>query len=360
MADRVYNFNPGPATLPLPVLEKIKNELLDFQGTGMSILETSHRSPEFKKVHEDTKAIIRETAGVSDDYHVLFAGAGASMQFAMVALNFLSGGKSADYVNTGTWSKKAIKEAKIVGNVNIAATSEDKNFTYIPKQYNFDPNAAYVHITTNNTIAGTQWMDFPDTGNVPLIADMSSDIFCRRIDFTRFGMVYAGAQKNLGPAGVTVILLHKDLAEKAGGELNTMLKYGTYIEKDSMFNTPPCFAIYTVKLVLEWVKDQGGLGAVEKVNDKKQSLLYGAIDESGGFYRGTTAKEDRSWMNATMRMGTEELEQTFIAEAKKQGLHGLKGHRSVGGIRVSMYNAMPLAGIEKLVGFMKDFQQKNG
>lgn len=360
MANRVYNFNPGPATLPLPVLERIQGELLDYQGTGMSILETSHRSPEFKQVHEDTKSLLRETAGISDDYHILFTAAGASMQFAMIPLNFLPSGKSADYVNTGTWSKKAIKEAQIVGKVNVAASSEDKDFTYIPKKLDLDPNAAYVHITTNNTIKGTQWMSIPDTGGVPLIADMSSDIFCRKMDFNKFSMIYAGAQKNLGPAGVTVVLLRKDLAEKASEGLNTMLSYGTYIEKDSMFNTPPCFAIYTVKLVLEWVKAQGGLEGVEKINDKKQKLLYDTIDSSGGFYRGTVEKEDRSWMNATLRLSNEDLEKTFIAEAKKEGLHGLKGHRSVGGIRVSMYNALPFEGIEKLVGFMKDFQKKNG
>ena len=359
MSERVYNFNPGPATLPLPVLEKIKSELLDYNGTGMSILETSHRSPEFKKVHEETKALVKSVAGLSDDYHVLFAGGGASMQFAMIPLNFLKDGKSADYVNTGAWSKKAIKEAKIVGNVNVAATSEDKNFSYIPKNLNRDLNACYLHITSNNTIFGTQWHELPDSGNVPLICDMSSDIFSRTLPFEKFSMIYAGAQKNLGPAGVTLIILHKDFAATAKEGLNTMLSYGTFIEKDSMFNTPPTFAIYTVKLVLEWIKDQGGLTAIEKINDQKQKLLYETIDNSNGYYKGATEKDSRSWMNATLRMRDEDLEKKFIAEAKANGLVGLKGHRSVGGIRVSMYNALPLAGIQKLVGFMDDFRKAN-
>jgi phosphoserine aminotransferase len=281
------------------------------------------------------------------------------MQFAMIPLNFLQDGKSADYVNTGTWSKKAIKEAKIVGKVNVAATSEDKNFTYIPKNISFDPKACYAHITSNNTIFGTQWHKFPDAGNVPLFCDMSSDIFSRRLDFNRFAMIYAGAQKNLGPAGVTLIVLRKDLAATAKQGLNTMLSYGSYIEKDSMFNTPPTYGIYMVKLVLEWIKAQGGLSAIEKVNDQKQKLLYDAVDASGDYYKGTTAKDSRSWMNATLRLRDENLEAKFIAEAKAAGLVGLKGHRSVGGIRVSMYNAMPLAGIEKLVGFMGDFKTAN-
>ena len=359
MANRVFNFNPGPATLPLPVLEKMAGEIFDYNGTGMSVLETSHRSPEFKEIHAETKELVKEIAGLSDDYHILFAGGGASLQFAMIPLNFLQDGKSADYVNTGTWSKKAIKEAKIVGNVNVAATSEDKNFNYIPKNIKFDPNACYVHVTSNNTIFGTQLHSFPDTGSVPLLCDMSSDIFSRKLDFNKFGMIYAGAQKNLGPAGVTLIVLRKDIAETAKEGLNTMLSYGSFIEKDSMFNTPPTYGIYMVKLVLEWIKGQGGLDAVERVNDQKQKLLYHTIDASDGYFRGATANEDRSWMNATLRMRDEDLEKKFIAKAKAAGLVGLKGHRSVGGVRVSMYNAMPLAGIEKLVGFMGDFKKAN-
>jgi phosphoserine aminotransferase len=358
MAERVYNFNPGPATLPLPVLEKMQAELTDYMDTGMSILETSHRSPEFKELYAKTKALVRQVAGLSDDYHILFTGGGASLQFAMIPLNFLQDGKSADYINTGTWSKKAIKEAQIVGNVNVAGSSDDKNFSYLPTDLKLSDDACYLHVTSNNTIVGTQWHQFPDS-KAPLICDMSSDIFSRTLPFEKFSMIYAGAQKNLGAAGVTLIILHKDLAAQAKSGLSTMLSYGTHIEKDSMFNTPPCFAIYIVKLVLEWIRDQGGLKAVEKVNDQKQKLLYDTIDSSDGYYKGTTTKDSRSWMNATLRMRDEDIEKKFIAEAKSIGLHGLKGHRSVGGVRVSMYNAMPLAGIEKLVGFMADFRKAN-
>ncbi len=358
MAERIYNFNPGPSTLPLSVIEKMRAELTDYMDTGMSILETSHRSPEFKDVHAETKALVKQIAGLSDDYHILFTGGGASLQFAMIPLNFLQDGKSADYVNTGTWSKKAIKEAQIVGNVNIAGSSDDKNFSYLPTDLNLSDDACYLHVTSNNTIVGTQWHQFPDS-KAPLICDMSSDIFSRTLPFEKFSMIYAGAQKNLGAAGVTLIILHKDLAAQAKSGMNTMLSYETHIEKDSMFNTPPCFAIYIVKLVLEWIRDQGGLAAVEKVNNQKQKLLYDTIDSSDGYFKGTTTEDSRSWMNATLRMRDEDIEKKFIAEAKAIGLHGLKGHRSVGGVRVSMYNAMPLAGIEKLVGFMADFRKAN-
>ena len=358
MAERIYNFNPGPSTLPLSVIEKMRAELTDYMDTGMSILETSHRSPEFKDVHAETKALVKQIAGLSDDYHILFTGGGASLQFAMIPLNFLQDGKSADYVNTGTWSKKAIKEAQIVGNVNIAGSSDDKNFSYLPTDLNLSDDACYLHVTSNNTIVGTQWHQFPDS-KAPLICDMSSDIFSRTLPFEKFSMIYAGAQKNLGAAGVTLIILHKDLAAQAKSGMNTMLSYETHIEKDSMFNTPPCFAIYIVKLVLEWIRDQGGLAAIEKVNNHKQKLLYDTIDSSDGYFKGTTTEDSRSWMNATLRMRDEDIEKKFIAEAKAIGLHGLKGHRSVGGVRVSMYNAMPLAGIEKLVGFMADFRKAN-
>jgi len=359
MTKRIYNFNPGPSTLPLPVLEEMQAELLDYKGTGMSILETSHRSPEFSEILAETKALVRELAGLSEDYHILFMGGGASMQFATIPLNFLKDGKSADYVNTGTWSKKAIKEAKIIGNVNLAGSSEDKNFNYLPQSLNLSPDASYVHMTSNNTIVGTQWHRFPDTGNVPLICDMSSDIFSRTVPFDMFQMIYAGAQKNLGPAGVTLVIMHKDLAARAKEGLNAMLSYGTYIEKDSLFNTPPAYGIYMVMLVLRWIQKQGGLTAIEKVNGQKQKTLYDAIDNSGGYYKGTTEVESRSWMNVTMRMRDEDLEKKFIAEAKAAGLVGLKGHRSVGGIRASMYNAMTLAGIERLVAFMDEFKTAN-
>lgn len=355
---RIYNFNPGPATLPLSALEKAKEEFLDYKGTGMSILETSHRSPEFEQVMADTQSLFKELLGIPDNYHILFLGGGASTQFAMIAMNFIPDGGSADYINTGTWSTKAIKEAEIIAKCNVAASSEDKNFCYIPRDFNLDSDAAYVHFTSNNTIKGTQWHDWPSTDK-PLVCDMSSDILCRKLDVSKFAMIYAGAQKNLGPSGVTVIILKDEFAQTAKQGLPTMLSYGTHIKKNSLFNTPPVFPIYMTKLVLEWVREQGGLGKVEEINRKKADMVYAAMDESGGYYKGTAEKESRSIMNLTMRMENEDLEKKFIADAKAAGLHGLKGHRSVGGIRASMYNAFPLEGAEKLVDFMKEFKQIN-
>ncbi|NIP41208.1 MAG: 3-phosphoserine/phosphohydroxythreonine transaminase [candidate division Zixibacteria bacterium] len=359
MADRIYNFNPGPATLPLPALKKAQEEFLNYRETGMSIIETSHRSPEFEGVLEDTKSLIKELLKVPDDYHILFLGGGASLQFAMIAMNFIPEAGSADYINTGTWSTKAIKEAGIIARHNVAATSEDKNFCYIPEKFNFDPNAAYVHITTNNTIKGTQWHEFPDTAGKPLLADMSSDIMSRTLDVAKFAMIYAGAQKNLGPSGVTVIMIQDEFAKTAREGLPTMLSYDTHIKKNSLFNTPPVFPIYMVKLVMEWIKDQGGLEEVDKINRKKADLIYDAIDGSDGYYKGTAQKKDRSIMNLTMRMENEDLEKKFISKAKEKNLHGLKGHRSVGGIRASMYNAFPLEGAEKLAEFMQQFKKNN-
>ncbi len=359
MENRIFNFNPGPAILPLPALQTAMNELLDYRETGMSILETSHRSPEFEHILTETQALLKELLKIPEDYHILFLGGGASLQFAMIPMNFIPQGGSADYINTGTWSAKAIKEAGIVARHNVAASSEDKNFSYIPKKFHLDPNAAYVHITSNNTIKGTQWHDFPDFSGKPLIADMSSDILSRSFDVSKFAMVYAGAQKNLGPSGVTVILLKDEFAKTARQGLPTMLSYKTHIDKNSLFNTPPVFPIYMVRLVLQWVKKEGGLEAIEKTNRKKAELIYRTMDESDGYYRGTAKKEDRSLMNLTMRMANEELEKKFISEAKAEGLHGLKGHRSVGGIRASMYNAFPMEGAEKLAEFMYDFRKKN-
>ncbi|MBD3382119.1 MAG: 3-phosphoserine/phosphohydroxythreonine transaminase [candidate division Zixibacteria bacterium] len=359
MSDRVYNFNPGPATLPLDALEKAKKEFLDYRDTGMSIIETSHRSPEFEGVLADAQALFKELLGIPDNYHILFMGGGASLQFAMIPMNFIGDGGSADYINTGTWSTKAIKEADIIAKGNVIASSEDKNFCYIPENYNLTDGAAYLHITTNNTIKGTQWHNFPDTGATPLVADMSSDILSYKFDVSKFAMIYAGAQKNLGPSGVTVILMREDFAAKAKEGLPTMLSYGTHIKKNSLFNTPPVFPIYMVKLVLDWVKKQGGLEKVEEINRKKAGMIYEAMDNSDGYYKGTAEVKDRSIMNLTMRMENEELEKKFIAKAKEKGLHGLKGHRSVGGIRASMYNAFPLKGAEKLAEFMEKFKKKN-
>ncbi|MBL7032940.1 MAG: 3-phosphoserine/phosphohydroxythreonine transaminase [Candidatus Delongbacteria bacterium] len=357
---RVYNFSPGPCTLPLPALEKAQAEFIDYHNTGMSIIESSHRGAEFKDVHVETKALLRQVLGIPEDYHILFLGGGASLQFTMIPQNFIPAGGSADYINTGTWSKKAIKEANIVAKANVVASSEADNFSWIPSQeeMQFDKNAAYLHFTSNNTIFGTEFHQFPETDK-PLVCDMSSDIMSRPIDVSKFAMIYAGAQKNLGPAGVTVVIIRDDFAKTANKGLPTMLAYDTHIDKDSMFNTPPAFGIYMIKLVLEWLLDQGGLETIEAINRQKAELFYGAVDASEGYYRGTARPDSRSRMNATMRLESEELEKKFIAEAAAIGLMGLKGHRSVGGIRVSMYNAMPLAGIEKLVAFMARFKEDN-
>lgn len=359
MSTRVFNFNPGPAVLPLPALERARDEFLNFAGTGMSVLEASHRSKEYDAVHHEAMALVKELLGLTDSYHVLFLQGGASLQFAMVPMNLLGDGASADYVITGSWSKLALKEAKILGNPKVAATSEAENFTYIPTQLTLDPAAAYVHITTNNTIYGTQYHSFPDTGAVPLIADMSSDIMWRPFDVRPFGLIYAGAQKNMGPAGVTLVIIRDDLLQKCKQGLPTMLSYGTHVAKESLYNTCPVFSIYMVRNVLAWVKDQGGLAAMERHNRTKGDLLYAAVDADPDFFRAPVRKDSRSYMNAVFRLPTEDLEAAFVAEAKKRGMVGLKGHRSVGGIRVSMYNALPLEAVERLVEFMKDFRSRN-
>ncbi|MFW6334160.1 MAG: 3-phosphoserine/phosphohydroxythreonine transaminase [Desulfosalsimonas sp.] len=358
--NRICNFNPGPAALPEPVLRELQANVLDFQNCCMSILEVSHRSKDFENVLTDAVARTKRLLGIGDNYHVLFLQGGASMQFAIIPMNFLSEGRSADYVNTGTWSTKAIKEAEIQKkNYKVAATSEDRNFAYIPKQYSFNPDAAYVHITSNNTIKGTQWGTFPDTGGVPMVADMSSDFMCRPIDMSGFGLVYVGAQKNIGPAGVCMVIVRDDMLKLIPDGLPTMLDYRTHVEKNSMYNTPPCFAIYSVHLVLKWLEETvGGLAEMEKINRKKADILYSAIDESS-FYSGTADKDSRSLMNVTFRLPSEDLEKKFVEEAAQNGLGGLKGHRSVGGCRASIYNAVTPEAVEKLAAFMKDFEKKN-
>ena len=362
MSKRIWNFNPGPATLPLEAIEQAKADLPVYKNTGMAVMELSHRSKDYAAIHADAKALLKEMFSVPDNFHILFLQGGASLQFAMVPMNFLGEGKTADYINTGAWSKKAIKEAKLLGNVKIAGSSEDTNFNRIPRpgEISLDPGAAYVHLTSNNTIAGTQWAAYPDTGSVPIIADMSSDILCRKINFSPFGLIYAGAQKNLGPSGVTVVILREDLLGKCRQDIPTLLKYTIHAEKDSMFNTPPTYSIYLMKLVLEWVKKQGGLASIEKTNKDKAQLIYSTMDANADFYRGTTEKDSRSIMNVTFRLPSEDLEAAFISQALEAGFGGLKGHRSVGGIRVSMYNAMPLEGIKSLTEFMKQFARKNG
>ena len=352
-----FNFYAGPAILPQDVMKKAQMELLDLNGIGLSVLEISHRSKEFSEIIETAESKLRNLLNVPADYSILFLQGGASLQFGMIPMNLLRGGQ-ADYVHTGSWAAKAIKEAKLFGTVNIAGSSEDKNFSYVPEAPQFSPEAAYVHLTSNETIGGIQYASFPDTGKVPLIVDMSSDILSRKIDVSQFGLIYAGAQKNMGPAGVTLAIIRKDLLEIADDNLTTMLRYKTHVEKSSLYNTPPAFAIYMVKLVLDWIDDQGGLASIESMNEQKASLLYQTIDASS-MYRGTAAAKDRSKMNVTFRLSSEDLEAKFVTEATAAGLVGLKGHRSVGGCRASIYNAMPLEGIQALVGFMKEFEIRN-
>ena len=361
MTNRIYNFNAGPAALPLSVLEEIQASFLDFQGSGMSITEVSHRSKWFDNVINDAVERVKRLLRLDETFHVLFLQGGASQQFCMIPMNFLADGGTADYVNTGTWSTKAIKEAEIQGkSIHVVASSEDKNFSYIPKNISFNPGAVYAHITSNNTIKGTQWAEFPDTGGVPLIADMSSDILSRSFDARKFGMFYAGAQKNMGPAGVCVVIIRDDFLEMVPETIPTILRYSTFAAKNSMFNTPPCFAIYTVQLVLKWIEESvGGLEKMAQANREKSALLYKTIDESA-FYRGTAAVDSRSMMNVTFRLPNEDLEKSFVQEALDNGLGGLKGHRSVGGCRASIYNPTPLKAIEVLCDFMAEYERKNG
>ncbi|MDI6797047.1 MAG: 3-phosphoserine/phosphohydroxythreonine transaminase [Desulfatibacillaceae bacterium] len=356
---RIFNFNAGPAALPQPVLERIRNEFLNFKGSGMSILEVSHRSKWFDEVIEQAKASIKRLLGVPDNFTILFLQGGASMQFCMVPMNLLPADGSADYVNTGTWSTKAIKEAKILGRqVKVIASSEDRNFCYIPKNIPVNSDAAFVHLTSNNTIKGTQWAKFPDAGAVPIISDMSSDILSRPVPVERFGLIYAGAQKNLGPAGVTLVIIRNDMLERVPASLPSMLKYTTFSESNSMYNTPPCFAIYTVAKVCQWLEeDIGGLAKMEEINRKKADLLYSFFDSSS-FYKGTADADSRSLMNVTFRLPSEDLEKEFVAQATKAGLGGLKGHRSVGGCRASIYNPTGIEGVQALVDFMKEFEKK--
>lgn len=358
---RIYNFNAGPSALPLEVLQQIQEEFLDFDGSGMSVVELSHRSKWFDKILDGAIERVRRIFKLTSGHHVLFLQGGASHQFCMIPMNLLPLGQSADYVDTGTWSTMAIREAHIQGKgVNIAASSEDKNFSYIPKNISLHKNAAYVHITSNNTIEGTQWQTFPDTGLIPIVCDMSSDIMSRPIDITPFGFIYAGAQKNLGPAGVTLAIIRDDMLKGIPKGLPTMLNYATFVSANSMYNTPPCFAIYAVGLVLKWIEEQiGGLQEMEQLNTLKAELLYKTIDETG-FFRGTAQEDSRSKMNVTFRLASESLEDEFVSQATKQGLVGLKGHRSVGGCRASIYNAVTMEAIQALTQFMKEFERKHG
>jgi len=360
MPKRVYNFGPGPATLPYEVLEQAAKDVLNFRDKGMGILEISHRSKEFGNVIQEAESLLRELMDIPDEYKVLFLQGGASTQFAMVPMNLLLPDKKGAYLNTGTWAKKAIKEAERLARVQVAYSSEETSFDHVPSQdqYQVDEDAEYLYFVSNNTIYGTQFHEFPRTEKM-LVSDMSSDILSRRFDVRPFGLIFAGAQKNMGPAGVTIVIIREDLVDRAPETLPTMFRYKTHAEKGSMFNTPPCFAIYVAGAVLKWLKDQGGVEAIERINREKASILYNCID-STEFYKGHARKGSRSLMNVTFNLPTPELEKKFVEEAASQGLAGLKGHRSIGGIRASIYNAFPKKGVEDLVEFMKDFEKKNG
>jgi phosphoserine aminotransferase len=361
MTERIFNFSAGPAVLPLPVLEEAQRELVSLPGVGMSVMEISHRSKAFDEIIGRAESGLRELFGIPENYHVLFLQGGASLQFSMIPMNLLPKEGSSDYIVTGSWGKKAVKEAKREGSVNIAATTADGGFTRTPDQdeLKLDPNAAYVHITTNETIEGVEWKREPEVGDVPLIADASSDILSHIIPVEKYALIYAGAQKNMGPSGVTLVIIRDDLLGRIPDGLHTMLDYRTHVENKSLYNTPNTWGIYIIDLVCKWLKGKGGLEGMQRENEEKAKLLYDAID-AGAFYRGHADPDSRSIMNVTFRLPSEDLEKRFADEATAEGLDGLKGHRSVGGIRASIYNAFPREGVEALVSFMKEFEKKNG
>jgi phosphoserine aminotransferase len=362
--NRACNFNAGPGALPLPVLERIREELTDYRGTGMSVMEMSHRSKEFEDIIARAESKLRQLMGISEDYGVIFIQGGGSAQFTMAPMNLCVAGKSIDVLHTGMWTGKAITELKRGIPYRLAASTEADKFTRVPRQeeIQFSGDASYVYMCTNNTIEGSQWGSMPKTGNTPLVADMSSDILSRPIDVNRFGLIFAGAQKNLGPSGVTVVIVRKDLAERADKNLPSVLQYRTHIKEKSLYHTPPTFAVYIVGLVLDWIESEGGASAIETKNEAKAKILYDAIDSSGGFYSGSIEKDSRSKMNVTFRVsgGDEARERKFSSESVDAKLIGLTGHRSFGGMRVSLYNAVPKASVETLVSFMKEFQRQNG
>ena len=361
MTERIFNFSAGPAVLPVPVLEEAQRDMVSLPGVGMSVMEISHRSKTFDEIIGRTEASLRDLLKIPNNYHILFLQGGASLQFSMVPMNFLRADGIADYVLTGSWGKKALKEAKKVGAVNVAATMADGGFTRVPSgdEISLSPHAAYVHITSNETIEGVQWKREPETGDVPIVADASSDILSREIDVNKYGIIYAGAQKNMGPSGVTLVILREDLLQRLPENLPTMLDYRVHVENKSLYNTPNTWGIYIMGLVCKWLQEQGGLAGMERQNEEKARLLYDAIDATD-FYRGHADVDCRSTMNVTFRLPSEELDKKFVSEATAQALDGLKGHRSVGGIRASIYNAFPRAGVEALVTFMKDFERRNG
>jgi phosphoserine aminotransferase len=361
MTERIYNFSAGPAVLPLSVLEEAQRELVSLPGVGMSVMEISHRSKAFDEIINGAERGLRELLGLPENYHVLFLQGGASLQFSMIPMNFLPKEESADYIITGSWGKKALKEAKREGSVNVAATTADGGFTRVPGQdeLKLDPKAAYVHFTTNETIEGVEWKQEPETGDVPLVADASSDILSHVIPVEKYALIYAGAQKNMGPSGVTLVIIRDDLLQRIPDGLHTMLDFRTHVENKSLYNTPNTWGIYIINLVCKWLQEKGGLPAMHRENEAKAQLLYDAIDATD-FYRGHADADSRSIMNVTFRLPSEELEKKFASEATAAGLDGLKGHRSVGGIRASIYNAFPREGVQGLVSFMQEFEKKNG
>ncbi len=359
--NRIYNFSPGPAILPESVIEEASRGVLEINGSGMSILEVSHRGKDYEAIHVETRERLLRVMGLSaEDYTALFIGGGASMEFAMLPMNFLSPEDTADYIHTGEWAIKAIKEAKRFGNIHTAASSEDRNHSYIPTELNLTPNAKYVHITTNNTIEGTEWDGPENTNGVPLIADASSDILSHNVDYSRYHLIYAGSQKNLGPAGVTLVIARKDYLEQANSDIPAILSYKTYAKADSLYNTPPVFPIYVVGLVLKWIEEQGGLAVVDKRNREKAALVYDALDANPEIYDpAVTDNKDRSLMNVTFRIRNTELEKPFLEGAKARKMDGLKGHRNVGGFRASIYNAFPLEGCKALADYLQEFAVQN-
>ena len=360
MDNRIYNFSAGPATMPVEVLKEAQEDMLSYKGSGMSVMEMSHRSKTYDDIIKTAEKDLRTLLNIGDDYAVLFLQGGATTQFSMVPLNLMQ--NKADYIVTGSWSKKAVKEAKRVGEVNIAGTTAEDNFNRLPKQeeLKLDPEASYVHYTSNNTIFGTQYKTEPEVGNVPIICDASSDILYKKIDINKYGLIYAGAQKNMGPSGCTLIIMKKELLERSSDDLHTYLNYKAHADGNSLYNTPATYAIYLMGLVFKWLLNKGGLDEMYKTNLNKANMLYDYIDSSVGYYKGTVVnQEDRSLMNVTFRLPSEELEKKLIAEATEKGFSGLKGHRSVGGLRASIYNAFPVQGVADLVEFMKDFKEKN-
>ena len=360
MPERIYNFSPGPATLPQEVLAQASKDIVNYNNTGMGLIELSHRSKDFMAVAEETEALLRELLNIPDNYKVLFLQGGASTQFAMIPMNLLGPGKSATYLNTGTWAKKAIKEANIIAKADVAYSSEDSSFDHVPAQgdYSVAPESEYLYFVSNNTIYGTQFQEFPQSEKM-LVCDMSSDILSRPMDIKPFGLIFAGAQKNMGPAGATVVIIRDDLLDRTPDNVPTMFRYKTHADKGSMFNTPPCFAIYAIGLVLKWLKKMGGVAEIEKINREKAALLYDAIDKTD-FFKGHARQDSRSMMNVTFNLPTPELEAKLVADALEAGFSGLKGHRSIGGLRASIYNAFPRQGVVDLVDFMEEFARKNG